>query len=385
LNDMTKILEIACDEAGHTGPDLLAPDQRYFGFSSIAVGDAEAAEIIHKARRDHPVQMMELRASKLLASPRGLKLLDALLRACEGRYAVTVHDKLLALCCQFFEYVYEPVFQNDPWLLYEKNMHRCVAMFAFTWMAAHESEAIRAISEFQAYMRTRDPADAPFLFNNPRPPLTPDGGGKDPFESVLRFAYGHRDIIIADNARLDNNLPERGRWTPDLSATSLWVHLNRWGRTGKALSVWCDNSKPLKAMAANYTGDENDPGIRRARQKGHEGPLGYKLAHPVVFADSKQYPAIQLADIIAGAAVATIGRKLPGGCDAIADSIARHGMDESILPDFDIVNPANRALRLMRSFCTVSQRARSDAPIPPKTSPQYTAQRKLRGHAAILT
>jgi hypothetical protein len=103
------MLEIACDEAGHTGPDLLAPKQRYFGFSSIAVGDTEAVEIINKARRDHPVQMLELKASKLLASQRGLKLVEALLRACEGRYALSVHDKLYALCCQFFEYIYEPV------------------------------------------------------------------------------------------------------------------------------------------------------------------------------------------------------------------------------------------------------------------------------------
>jgi hypothetical protein len=111
---MTEILDIACDEAGHTGPDLLAPDQRYFGFSSVAIGDTEATEIIRKARADHPIQMPELKASKLLATERGRNLVETLLLACEGRYAVSVHDKLLALCSQFFEYIYEPVFQDDP-------------------------------------------------------------------------------------------------------------------------------------------------------------------------------------------------------------------------------------------------------------------------------
>jgi len=95
-------------------------------------------------------------------------------------------------------------------------------------------------------------------------------------------------------------------------------------------------------MAAKFTGDESDPGIRRARQTGHTEPLGWKLVHPVVFADSKYHRAIQIADVIAGTAVAMIAHKLPQGCDAIVESIARHGMDESILPDFDIVNPANR-------------------------------------------
>ena|ERR1700722_17117850 len=47
---MSEILDISCDEAGHTGPDLLQEDQRIFAFSSVAVGDAEAFEIISKAR-----------------------------------------------------------------------------------------------------------------------------------------------------------------------------------------------------------------------------------------------------------------------------------------------------------------------------------------------
>jgi hypothetical protein len=67
------------------------------------------------------------------------------------------------------------------------------------------SDAKRAIEQFQKYMRSRDPADAPFLFDNPRPPLSEDGT-EHPFESILRFAYGYRDIITADNAHL-NTLP----------------------------------------------------------------------------------------------------------------------------------------------------------------------------------
>lgn len=115
---MSDILDIACDEAGHTGPDLLHKDQRFFAFSSVAISDVEAFEIVSKARTDHPVQMPELKASKLLASQRGRKLIDALLNAVEGRYVVSVSEKLLALCGWLFEYIYEPVYQDDPRLLY---------------------------------------------------------------------------------------------------------------------------------------------------------------------------------------------------------------------------------------------------------------------------
>jgi hypothetical protein len=157
---MSEILDVACDEAGHTGPDLLQKDQRIFAFSSVAIGDAEAFEIIRKAREDHPVQMPELKASKLLATERGRKLVAALLAAIDGRYVVSVNDKLLALCGWFFEYIYEPVYKDNPRLLYEKNFHRFVAMYTYLWMTDPSSEAKEAIEQFQKYMRSRDPADA---------------------------------------------------------------------------------------------------------------------------------------------------------------------------------------------------------------------------------
>ena len=230
-----------------------------FAFSSVVISDAEAFEIIRKTRTDHPVQMLELKASRLLATERGQKLIAALLAAIDGQYVVSVNDKLLALCGWFFEYIYEPVYQENPELLYQKDFHRFIAMYSYLWMTEPSSDARRAIEEFQEYMRSRDPADAPFLFENPRPPLS-DAGTEHPFESVLRFAYGYRHITTADNARLDIVLPDQARWTLDLSAAALWSHLNYWGRTGKLLSVRCDTSKPLKSIAAKFTGDDNEGG-----------------------------------------------------------------------------------------------------------------------------
>jgi hypothetical protein len=339
---VSEILDVSCDEAGFTGPNLLAKDQRFFSFGSVAVGDEEAFAIILKARAEFPVQMPELKAPKLLASSQGRKLVGSVLDAIEGRYVASVSEKLLSLCAWFFEYIYEPVYQDNPRLLYEKNLHRFVAMYAWLWMRDAGSEAQRAIDQFQKYMRSRDPADAPFLFDNPRPPLTEDGK-EHPFQTVLRFAYGYRDIIIADNARIDTILPDGGRWTLDLSASGLWSHLNYWGRKGKLLSVRCDDSKPLKAIAANFTGDDNDPAIRSARRKHDLEPLGYRLLEPVAFVDSRDHPAIQLADVVAGTMAFLFNNDFPQECEAIAEKISRHGHPHSVLPEMDIVNPSNRS------------------------------------------
>lgn len=306
------------------------------------MSDSEAFEIIQKVRTAYPVQMPELKASRLLASERGRKLVAALLDAIEGRYVITVHDKLLALCGWFFEYIYEPVYQDNPRLLYEKNLHRFVAMYTWLWMTDAGSEAKTAIEQFQNFMRSRNPEDAPFLFDNPRPPLS-EQGTEHPFESVLRFAYGYRDIITADNARLNTIMPDAGRWTLDLSASGLWSHLNHWGQTGKLLSVRCDASKPLKAIAAEFTGDDNDPGIRQARLKHNPEPLGWKLLEPVAFVDSRNHPAVQLADVVAGTSTVLFGSGLPEGCEQIVESISRHGHAHLILPNMDIIDPATRS------------------------------------------
>lgn len=339
---MTEILDIACDESGHTGPDLLQKDQRYFAYASVSIKDDDAFDIIRKVRLAHPVQMPELKGRTLLSSERGRRLVTALLVEIEGKYVVSVYDKLLALCGWFFEYIYEPVYQDNPKLLYSKNLHRFVAMYAWLWMTDEESQARIAIEQFQRYMRSRDPRDAPFLFNSPRPALIPEGT-EHPFESVLRFAYGYRDIIIADNAKLDEELPDAGRWTLDLSPSALWSHLNYWGAKGKLLSVRCDASKPLEANVANFMGDDRDPGIRRARENHTRERFGWKLLEPIKFVDSRDHPAIQVADVIAGVMTAIAANDFPPESKEIGEMISRHIHQHSIMPDMDIVNPSNRS------------------------------------------
>src|SRR5260370_40026908 len=116
-----------------------------------------------------------------MGSVRGRALIADVLKACEGRYAANAHDKLLALCGWLFEYIYEPVYQDDPWLLYEKNFHRFAAMFSWLWINEAGGDGRIVIEQFQRYMRSLDPADAPYLFDRPMPPLSVDGD-EHPFE-----------------------------------------------------------------------------------------------------------------------------------------------------------------------------------------------------------
>ncbi len=337
-------LQISCDEAGHTGPDLLHPDQRFFGFGSVAIPDAEAREIIQRVVRNHRIQMPELKAARLIRSFGGQKVISEIVKAADPRFAVNVYEKLLALCAWVFEYIYEPVFKDNTPLLYSKNFHRFVMMVAWCWFKADASAAPEAVHQFQKYMRSQNENDAPMLFERINLSLARADVADDPFELILRFAHGYHEIIVADNSTIRAELPDSGRWVLDLSASALWSHLNHWGRTGQPLSVWCDASKPLQAIIAQFTGDENDPAIKRARtMHQHDGSLGWRLAEPVSFVDSRDHPAVQLADVIAGTAVACLTKGIPNGFEETAERIKHRMLKDTILPDFDIIDFKKRA------------------------------------------
>lgn len=334
-------LEIFCDEAGNTGPALLDPDQRYFAFSSVSISDREALEIVQDARSQFPVQMPELKAAKLLRTERGRQLSLLILSKVHGRYAVVVHDKILALCAHFYEYVFEPVFRESPWFLYSKKLNLFVAMVLYAWFRTREADAERALTEFQSYLRTLDPDQAPLLFGSVDTSQKVD---RDPLDYILRFVRACRHHIVSDNATIPQVLPAGGRWLGDLATTSLWCHLNHWGSKGVPIALTCDVSKPLQAVVNELSGDENDAGIIRAKNKAYSGPLGWRYARPVAFGDSREHSALQIADVIAGLAAYAIREDLPPSrdLDLLRESLHQHCLIQCVLPDFTTIDPTRK-------------------------------------------
>lgn len=329
-------LNIFCDEAGHTGPQLLNLDQKIFAYASVTVPNDEAAKIIKEVKEKFRLQMPELKGAKLMKSGRGQAAISELLTEIDGRYAVNASDKLLALCGWVFEYIYEPVFNMDPRLLrilYRVNFHRFVAMFTYLWFQDMGSKAPEAIRQFEAYMRSRNEANAPLLFE------TIDKEDVSPFSSILKFARGYKELIIADNADLDKALPDQGNWVLDLSTSSLWSHLNHWGTHNIPLKVICDHSKPLEASAKDFAGDEHAAAMVRIRDIcGNSGPLGWKFDGPILFSDSKENPSIQLADVLASSVAWLFSNDCPKNFENSTKLIDNHMLRDSIFPDLKILD-----------------------------------------------
>lgn len=326
---------LACDEAGHTGPDLLAKDQRYFAFASVSITDEDAWALISEARKAYPVQMPELKAAKLMGSNQGRRLISHIIQGIEGNFAINAHDKLLALCGWVFEYIFEPVYQDNPRIFYQKDFHRFIAMFCYMWFSDESSEAAKALAQFQAYMRSKDVTKAPVLFEFSSEQDVPQ---PHPFELIRRFATGHRETISKDNATIEQLTSDKGVWTLDLSASGLWSHLNHWGKMKQPLTVLCDDSKPLRAIAGDLAGVGLEASIDRARALFGYQELGWEFEKPLEFVDSRAHPSVQIADILASTVVHCFSNGLPKGMEAAGEILDAGMLKDSIFPDFDRVD-----------------------------------------------
>jgi hypothetical protein len=316
---------ISCDEAGFTGNNLLNPDQPFFSYASHDLSLTEAESLIQRMRGKYRVQMPELKAAKLLRSGRGRALISDVLDAMQGRYMATLYDKRLSLACKLFEYLYEPVLQANNALFYRNNLHRFVAIFFFMLM---QDKSIQVLAqEFEAFMRSLDPTDAPTLFGAAAGPNPMIG-------QILRFVRGY-NVTIARETR-DLGRIGSDNWVLDLTASAIVGHLVAWGQRHPLLEVVCDESRPLKTMDGLFDAMVNRPDVAHVEIFGKRRALTWNMSKPVAFAPSREHPGIQLADLIAGVTAA-----LPGGDKELAnfgERIEPHLHEECIFPDFDVLD-----------------------------------------------
>jgi hypothetical protein len=316
---------ISCDEAGFTGNNLLNPDQPFFSYASHDLSLAEAESLIRQMRGKYPVQMPELKAAKLLRSGRGCALISDVLDAMRGRYIATLYDKRFSLAGKLFEYLYEPVLQANNALFYRHNLHRFVAMFFFMLL---QDKSIQVLAEeFEAFMRSLDPTDAPTLFGAAAGPNPMIG-------QILRFVRGY-NVVIARETR-DLGRIGGDNWVLDLTASAVVSHLVAWGQRHPLIEVVCDESRPLKTMDGLFDVMVNRPDIAHIEIFGKRRVLTWNMSKPIAFASSHEHAGIQLADLIAGVTAA-----LPCSAKERADfgeQIEPHLHEECIFPDFDVLD-----------------------------------------------
>ena len=283
---------IFCDESGFTGNNLTDESQPTFVYAAIAITDLEAAEIVSSSMKQMAVSSIELKASTLLRTARGRRVIADVMQRLISKSVVQVVDKRFALSCKFFEYVFEPALSSNSGFFYAKNFHNFVANLLYVSLVAQDVSAERAILGFQQFMRSRDDRDLKSFLGLE---LSTTGSA---WRVMSDFASAYASDISSelDSLRANDGV---GKWVLDLSSSSLFRVLAHLGDRFDELEVYCDDSKPIRAhksMIDTMVG-------RRSESRwvigDSDSAVTFNLVRPIQLVDSKKHPGIQVADLLA--------------------------------------------------------------------------------------
>lgn len=328
---MPNIPLISFDESGFTGPNLLREDQPVFAYAAVDLSVDEANALIAEIRdgRRPPIQAAELKASGLKQRGDWAAIAELVLRRIERRYSFLVFDKRLALAGKAFEYLMEPVLEDNSGLFYRHGLHRMVAGAVYRSIRTVNGPAETVALQLERFMRTFDAAEAPGIFTATE--AVPED--TTVLAELLRFAKGYAARIEERTQHLRDD-PEVGKWVLDLTSAALMSLLVRhFGLKYPRLDVLCDESKPLQPMKPLFDGfvgrDEGFPlhgGNRIVEAR-------LNLASPLRFGRSHENPTLQIADLVAGLAAQLYGPNPPEALLPFKVALVRHLHEDHILPD----------------------------------------------------
>lgn len=291
---------IFCDETGSTGPNLLDVTQPYFAYAAVAIAPDRADALVRDLVKKFRPQGNELKGRKLVSSSPGRKLVSALLTECGKEAMVSVWEKRFALATQFFEHVFEPVLADQNSLFYRIGFHKFISNLLYVSFVASTPRAIHTMEAFQRIVRARG--------DEPLDQLFPGDGvllpSSDELHDVETFVLCHRGTIAGYLDTRSETDPIY-RWSLDASLSALWSLLVSWSERldPEPLIVTCDELKPLYEVRDRFDlmiGRTDRPLV--AYPSGPHSPV-FNLAEPVRFARSHEQAGIQVADVVAAAAV----------------------------------------------------------------------------------
>lgn len=296
------------DESGYTGFDLLNPDQRFQGASAVAISDEDAASLI----REHfpRLQAPELKYRSLSRRPGNHERLISLQRDVLTHFkSVTyVCDKRFLLVLLFVDYAVEPFYYERGIDFYEDGQN--YAMASLLTMAGPtllgQAAFDNLLVAFQRATKEKSPEALNALVAAARTTRWqefPEGLGP-----LAKYAAPECLSAIA---------------TPGVNTDAALVVLqsliNRMeAMTDDAYRVEHDQSKNLLTyhdLLQRFINHNQEIEFRQTEIASLKFPL--KLTE-VTQVDSKTSPAVQLADVMIGAAIEAANNMTglrPGGLD----------------------------------------------------------------------
>jgi hypothetical protein len=330
---------IYLDESGYTGEDLLRPEQPVFAICTHSIDEATCAAI--KAQYFTGVQATELKHSRLAARPaqanRLIAALENLATNYQDRILVGVSDKRYSLCGKIVDLAIEKSMHEAGFDLYKRGGNIAMTNAMYACMGIDAAYLDRVLRAFQRWVRERSYQrmhELQWVLREPHP-----------IDAIETF----RSMILG-----------------------ALMHLEYWGvfegLPWGALDLSFSTAINLISMWRAKLGDEpielvHDQSTNMAKQKqlweilvspttppaivGHDSrtmrfPLGVTRTD---FVDGRTNPALQIADVIAGACATLAGSSITGAeseyITKLRELFSRMGFaGYTFLPSLDITPEA---------------------------------------------
>lgn len=291
------VVEIACDESGFSGTNLLDPATPVITHASVDLGADEADALIATLRSGFRFSPHEFKSRQFLRRPETTEALDWFLSALRGRAHVHLVDKQLFLVTRVVDLLLtEPSYAagtrlargHRPAALALHRAGRAAGPVWGTFLAAF-------VEMLRTKRRDRSGDGSVDRFFTARDALL----RHVPADAVLRALDRRR---VADvQARLyaeDRSIPPPLEpLLPALAETVLF-----WSGQRRQVLVVHDEQSALTADRLRR--------LQRALAEGGGLPAGESPLAGLVMTDSRDDPRVQVADLLAG-----VARRMPGTVD----------------------------------------------------------------------
>jgi hypothetical protein len=297
------ILEIACDESGFSGSNLLDPSTPVITHASVNLGVGEAAELISALRSGLRCSLNELKSGQFLRDPKAGEALEWFLAALSGRAHVHLVDKEYFLVTRIVDlFLADPSYAAGTRLTQD---HRPTALTLYRARRSGDRDwgvFLAAFVELVRIKRRQQPdRSAVDRFFQARDALARHGLGAQAGGVLDRLA---RTRVWAVLTRLTNDDPSipppLEPMLPALAETVLF-----WSGGHRQVLVIHDEQSALTASRLRrlqqVLADSAGPSGAGADEAG-ASPARVSPLAGLVTVDSRDDPRVQVADLLAGVA-----------------------------------------------------------------------------------
>jgi hypothetical protein len=304
------VVEIACDESGFSGTNLLDPATPVITHASVDLSTGEAAGLIAALRSGFRFSLNEFKSGQFLRGPRAGEALEWFLAALSGRAHVHLVDKEYFLVTRIVDLLLaEPSYAAGTRLTQD---HRPAALTLYRAKRLAGSDWGVFLAAFVELVRIKRPhrPDRRALerFFQARDALVRYGLGAQA-EGVLDGLSRTRVRAVLTRLSDDQSIPPPLEpMLPALAETVLF-----WSGGERQVLVIHDEQSALTAGRLSRLQQVLADGAGSSPAGANEAgssPAGVSPLAGLVMVDSRDDPRVQVADLLAG-----VARRLPGIVD----------------------------------------------------------------------